>query len=83
MELILGRTVVLYRTKTCKRLITVDKVWRGERWKSLISRWLLRAFKAGARGRLQRPSYLILAASVCYESVGIETRRSFCVLILC
>ncbi len=35
-NLILGRTVVLYRTKACKGLITVDKVWRGETWKSLI-----------------------------------------------
>ncbi len=54
MNLVLGRTVVLYRTKACKRLITVDKVWRGWRWKLLISRWLVRAFKARALGSSPR-----------------------------
>ena len=48
--MVLGRTVVLYRTTACKRLITVDKVWRGIKSKSLILGRLVRALKARTLG---------------------------------
>ncbi len=35
-------------------VLAADKVWRGWRWKLLISRWLVRAFKARALGSSPR-----------------------------